>query len=317
MTKEQFKTGNTLRAKTYLLLENETNNNFATKAVTFFLIFLIVANVTAVILESEATINQRFATQFYWFEVVSLSIFCIEYLLRVWCCVESIKYQHMPTYKARVRYIMTPIAVIDLIAILPFIIALFFTIDLRSLRLLRVLRLLKLTHYFKGFNIFITVIAKEFKSLVAAMIVIQVLIIIAASLMHIIEGHTQPEHFGSILESIWWAVVTMTTVGYGDVVPISPLGKLVSTFIMLIGIGLVALPAGMLAARFGEELRERRDTLNLQIEQALSDGEIDPREYKALLLLADKLDIDSKSLKQSIKQMKKEQIIGKCSHCGR
>jgi len=317
MSEAQLISNNSLRAKTYQLLESETQKSLAAKTVTFFLILLILANVSAVILESEADFNEQFRQQFYWFEIVSLSIFCIEYLLRLWCCVESSKYQHLSPVKARLNYITTPIAIIDFIAILPFIIAVLFTIDLRSLRLLRVLRLLKLTHYFKGFNIFITVIGKEFKSLVAAMTVIFVLIIIAASLMHIIEGQAQPEQFGSILKSIWWAVVTMTTVGYGDVVPITGLGKLVSTFIMLIGIGLVALPAGMLAARFGEELRERRNKLNLQIEKALSDGHLDQQELKELHNLAEKLDIDGKALRQSIKQIKKGHPSGKCPHCGK
>lgn len=306
-----------LRAKTYQVLESETNKTFLARAITFFLILLIVTNVIAAIFESEADYHQRFFTQFAIFELISLSIFCFEYLLRLWCCVESPKYKALSPGKARLAYFFTPIALIDLIAILPFIIAMVFSIDLRALRLLRVLRLLKLTHYFKGFNIFMTVIAKELKSITAAMMVILFLIIIAASLMHAVEGHVQPEVFGSILHSFWWAVVTMTTVGYGDVVPITPAGKLISTFIMLIGVGLVALPAGMLAARFGEELRQRKKKLNVHIQNALTDGYIDQDEYHALTELADKLEIDADDLKRSITLVKQGHHSEKCPHCGK
>jgi len=193
----------------------------------------------------------------------------------------------------------------------------FFSIDLRSLRLIRVLRLLKLTHYFKGFNIFITVIAKELKSITAAMMVMIFLIVIAASLMHSIEGHIQPDTFGSILRSLWWSVVTMTTVGYGDVVPVTALGKMIATVIMLIGVGLVALPAGMLAARFGEELRERKENLDVHIKDALTDGYIAKQEYQDLAILADKLEIDQEDFQRSIALLKQGNHKEKCPHCGK
>lgn len=309
--------GESLRSKTYQLLESEIRKNFMAKAINLFLIILIVTNVIAAVFESEPNYHEFYRQEFALFEFISLSIFCIEYLLRVWCCVESPKYQSISALKARTSYILTPMALIDLIAILPFLIALFFTIDLRTLRLLRVLRLLKLTHYFKGFNIFINVIAKELKSISAAMMVMIFLIIIAASLMHSVEGKIQPDVFGSIIESFWWAVVTMTTVGYGDVVPITGLGKTISTFIMLIGVGLVALPAAMLAARFGEELRERKSTLDSQISNAMTDGYIDQEEYQALEVLADKLEIEPEELHNSIRMLKQGQHGKRCPHCGK
>ena len=306
-----------LRAKTYQLLENETNRSVSAKVINSLLIVLIITNVIAAIFESEADYHLRYQQEFALFEIISLSIFCIEYLFRVWCSIENKKYRQLSTFKARVSYMLTPMAIIDLIAILPFIIALFFAVDLRTLRLLRVLRLLKLTHYFKGFNIFISVIIKEMKSITAAMTVMMFLIIIAASLMHSVEGSIQPEAFGSIIQSFWWAVVTMTTVGYGDVVPVTSIGKIISTFIMLIGVGLVALPAGMLAARFGEELRERRKNLNAHIKDALSSGYIDNEQYLALEQLADKLEIEPKDLQRSITLLKQGHHGNKCPHCGK
>ena len=306
-----------LRLKTYQLLESDTSKNFTAKLINLFLIVLITSNVIAAIFESEADFRILYHQEFALFELISLSIFCVEYLLRVWCCIENPKYQNLSTFKARTHYIFTPMALIDLIAILPFIIAMFFAIDLRTLRLLRVLRLLKLTHYFKGFNIFINVITKELKSITAAMMVMMFLIIIAASLMHSVEGSVQPDAFGSIIQSFWWAVVTMTTVGYGDVVPITTAGKVISTFIMLVGVGLVALPAAMLAARFGEELRERKEKLDAHISTALNDGYIDQEEYQALEILADKLEIEPDELQRSIQVLKQVQHGIKCRHCGK
>lgn len=306
-----------LRSKTYQLLESEASKNATAKAINLFLIVLIISNVIAAIFESEAAYHDIYHQEFALFELISLSLFCVEYLLRVWCCIENPKYQAISTLKARANYLFTPMALIDLIAILPFIIALFFSIDLRALRLLRVLRLLKLTHYFKGFNIFINVIAKELKSITVAMMVMIFLIIIAASLMHSVEGKVQPEVFGSIIQSFWWAVVTMTTVGYGDVVPITGTGKVISTFIMLIGVGLVALPAAMLAARFSEELRERKTKLDAHINSALTDGYIDQEEYQALEVLAEKLEIEPEELQRSIQVLKQGKHGSKCPHCGK
>ncbi|HCH70086.1 MAG TPA: hypothetical protein DE042_06305 [Colwellia sp.] len=309
--------GEPLRSKAYQLLESETRKNFTAKAINLFLIILIIINVIAAIFESEANYHDIYHQEFALFEFISLSFFCVEYLLRVWCCIEDPKYRGISTIKARANYILTPMALIDLIAILPFIIALFFSIDLRTLRLLRVLRLLKLTHYFKGFNIFINVITKEFKSITAAMMVMMFLIVIAASLMHAVEGKVQPDVFGSIIQSFWWAVVTMTTVGYGDVVPITAIGKVISTFIMLIGVGLVALPAAMLAARFSEELHERKQKLDVNITNALTDGYIDQEEYQALEKLAYQLEIEPADLQRSIHVLKQSQHGKKCPHCGK
>jgi voltage-gated potassium channel len=314
----------TLRAKTFRLLESDFQQSFAAKAINIFLIVLIITNVAAAIVSSDAYYHEKYLQEFFLFEQISLGIFCIEYLLRIWCNVEAKIYKDLPTGKARLRYFFSPIALIDLIAILPFLIAMFVSIDLRSLRLLRVLRLLKLNHYFKGFDIFISVVIKELKNMTAAMMVMIFLIIIAASLMHAVEGKVQPEAFGSILSALWWSVVTMTTVGYGDVVPITAMGKVIATFIMLIGVGLVALPAGMLAARFGEELRERKKNLNVHIQDALDDGYINKKEYQSLANLAEKLDINPDEFQRSIVMLKQghhrqnsKQEQGKCPHCGK
>jgi len=306
-----------LRKNAYQLLEEEHPESKISRQINVFLICLIIANVTAVMLESDSEISQRYATEFAFFEVISVIIFSIEYVLRVWSCTESQRFNHPSRLKARIRYMITPVALIDFIAIAPFYISLLFAIDLRYLRLLRVLRLLKLTHYFKSFNIFLTVIAKEFKSIIGVILMMIVLIIVAASLMYTLENEAQPEVFSNIPQSIWWSVVTMTTVGYGDVTPITALGRVVAAFIMLIGVGLVALPAGMLAARFGDELRERKRNLDAHIKHALADGVIDEDEYSSLEKLAGQLELKPEDLERNIALLKKGRSGEICPHCGK
>ena len=306
-----------LRYKVFKIIESTDPNNRISHLINTGLILLIIANVAAVIVESEPSIGKAYSSYFHTFEFISVIIFTAEYIIRLWCCVELDNYKGCSPLKARLCYSVSPIALIDLLAILPFFISLFFAVDLRYLRLLRVLRLMKLSHYFKGFNIFLTVINKELKSIAAAMMVMMFLIIIAASLMYTLESQKQPEVFGSILHSLWWAVVTMTTVGYGDVTPVTTAGKVVATFIMLIGVGLVALPAGMLAARFGEELRERKRSLTLHIEHALADGHIDDDEYKLLEELANKLELSPEELERNITLLKKGIKQGQCPLCGK
>jgi voltage-gated potassium channel len=306
-----------LRLNAFNILYGNTGKYKPARYINIFLIGLIISNIIAVICESEPALGEAYKKEFAYFELISISIFTIEYLIRLWSVPEKPEYRGMSPLKARFKYFLTPMAIIDLLAILPFFISLFIFIDLRYLRLLRVLRLLKLSHHFKGFSIFLTVIEKEIKSISAAMMVMLFLIVIAASLMYTLESKAQPEVFGSILQSLWWSVVTMTTVGYGDVTPITTAGKIVSTFIMLIGVGLVALPTGMLAARFGEELKNRKKDLNHQITQALEDGVIDDDELIMLEELTNQLELKPEDLERSIAILKKQHKSKVCRHCGK
>lgn len=306
-----------LRKKTFRLLEGDIYESSKSKHLNSLLIALILINVIAVILESDNEISDKYSTQFALFEIFSVFIFSIEYLIRVWSCIEDQRFKHTPPLKTRLHYLISPIAIVDLIAIAPFFISFFVVIDLRYLRLLRVLRLLKLTHYFKDFNIFLTVLVKELKNIAAAIMVMMFLIIIAASLMYSLESEAQPDVFGNISHSLWWAVVTMTTVGYGDVTPVTTLGKIIATMIMLIGVALVALPTAILAAGFSEELRERKRNLDARVKDVLSDGIIDRDEYRELKEITEKLELSPEDLKHTIVFLKKTPHGEKCPHCGK
>lgn len=308
----------TLRQKAYNLLEKDLSRSLWNKILGGFIILLIVSNVIAVILETWPPFGKQYAVPFYLFNLFSVIVFTIEYFARIWVCVEAPDADASKPVRSRLRYMFSTVALVDLLAIAPFYLAFFVTIDLRYLRMLRMLRLLKLTHYFKGLDLFVCVLRKELPTIGAAIFTVMVLVVLSASVMYGIEHDAQPEVFGSIPGAMWWAVVTMTTVGYGDVVPVTVLGKFIAMFIMLLGVGIVALPAAMLAAKFGDELRLRKQKLEVEVDHALSDGLVTARERAELNELAERLDVDSEVLEQLIQS--RSQVMGKtitCPHCAK
>jgi voltage-gated potassium channel len=233
------------------------------KFINIFIIVLIVLNVIAVMLETVPGFNDEQAEQqlFYAFDLFSVIIFTIEYLLRLWSSNHDPKYRH-PIW-GRLRYMLTPGALIDLLAFLPFYLVSVVTLDLRiirMLRLLRFLRLFQLTAYLQATQLIINVFKKRANELVLSLILMLFLIIIASSALYFAE-HLHPvsgDQFTSIPASVWWAVVTLTTTGYGDMVPMTLAGKIASGVIMLVGVAIFALPAGILTAGFLDEFREKR-----------------------------------------------------------
>ena len=306
----------TLRRQGYEWLEGGFEGHFGSRLTSTIIVTLIVLNTLAIVFESMAAIHETYQNAFALFEAVSIVIFTLEYLARVWVAPEAPTYQGALAGSARRRYVTTLPALIDLAAILPAYFAMFFAVDLRLLRLFRLLRLLKLTHHFPGLALFFSVINQELRTLLSALFTILILMLLAASLMYVAEHQVQPEVFGSIPSAFWWAVVTMTTVGYGDVLPITSIGKLLATFIMLLGIGVVALPAGILAARFGEELRIRRETLSVEVAKAMKDGLINTPDMRNLIQSRHQLGLSQKQLEQLIHnhQVRTEQTH--CPHCG-
>jgi voltage-gated potassium channel len=306
------------RGRWYGLIEGGFSASGAAWWIAAALVTLILLNAVAVIVASDPAHYTRLDAAFHAFELFSIAVFTIEYLLRIWVAPDNPRYHGLPAWQARVRYLATPVALIDLIAILPAYLGMLLTIDLRYLRLLRLLRLLKLTHYFKGLGIFIAVIQAEARTLLSGLITMMILVVVAASLMYGIEHDVQPESFGSIGESLWWSVVTMTTVGYGDVTPVTPLGRFLAAIVMLLGVGIVAFPAGILAARFAEELQARRDQLTVRMDLALSDGSVNPTELAELLALSKELGVPSETLERMLRtESLRHLVVPTCPHCGK
>ena len=307
---------NKLRKNTYLILESGFSGKLSSKVLSGFIVVLIMSNVIAVILESYEPIGGKYREAFYMLNLISVLIFTIEYFSRVWASIEAERYDKSTPIRSRLKYVCSAVAIIDLLAILPFYIAFIVPIDLRYLRLLRMLRLLKLTHYFRGLNLFVSVLKQELVTLCAALFIMLLLVIFSASVIYGVEHSAQPEVFDSIPSAIWWSVVTMTTVGYGDAVPVTLVGKFIASFIMLLGVGVVALPAAMLAATFGEELRNRKLQLESEIAHALEDGIVSKHERKILDKLAEELHVSGDVLERLIDSgMLQKSIESQCPHC--
>ncbi len=223
-----------------------------------FILALIFLNVVAVILGTVKPIEERFRSVFYWFEVFSVAVFTVEYLARFWACVSQSRYSH-PVF-GRLRFMARPLVIIDLLAVLPFYLT-FFTADmrfLRALRLFRIFRVAKLGRYSSSFRLFGRVILSKKEELFITVMVLLLLVVMSASVMYFAENEAQPDKFPDIPSTMWWAVVTLTTVGYGDVFPVTPLGKLLAMVIAVLGVGMFALPTGILGAGFVEEIQKRK-----------------------------------------------------------
>lgn len=231
------------------------------KIINIFIIVLIILNVVAVMLETVPSLHdeeyeKRF---FHYFDLISVIIFTIEYILRVWSCNHDPKYKH--SFHGRLKYMLSPAALIDLAAILPFYIHRIVGLDLRMLRILRLLRffrLFRLTAYTNAAHLVYRVFKSRVNELMLAFILTLFLIVIASCLVYFAEHDVQPDKFTSIPATMWWAVVTLTTVGYGDLYPITILGKIFASVVLLAGIGMLALPAGIITSGFLEEAKNSK-----------------------------------------------------------
>ncbi len=262
-----------IRKFVYDNLHDEENETLFSRCINYALIGLIIGNVIAVLLESINSIYKDYQWYFDIFEHISILIFTVEYILRFWSVVE--KNPLDSEWRQRWKYITSGAAIIDLLAILPAYLNFFVQIDLRFLRTLRLLRLLKLTRYFVSLQILLRVIEREKGSFQAVIFILSIMIVMAAAGIYVVESRAQPDVFSSIPASMWWAVVTLTTVGYGDVTPITPAGRFLGALITILGVGLAALPAGILASGLASELEQRKQQLEMRFRDLLLNCEID------------------------------------------
>jgi len=250
-----------LKEKIYRLLEEQSDAQETGRWVRMGLLVLILLNVLSVILQSVESIDRVYGSAFYWFELFSVCIFGIEYVLRIWSVPVGGKYQG---FWGRLRYAFTPLAIIDLISILPSILSMKF-VDLRFLRiarLFRLLRILKVGRYSKTLQRFSEVALDTRSEMFVTFLAMLLLLVVGSGTIYFVEHEAQPEVFSSIPASMWWAVTTLTTVGYGDAYPITALGKMAASLVAIFGIGMFALPSGILGAAFLARIKgERRDEL--------------------------------------------------------
>lgn len=273
-----------LRGRVFEVLEVGSTRDRLSLWFDNFFIVLVIANVVAVALETVDSVRLAYTGWFVAFEIASVAIFSVEYVLRVWSCVE--KAAPVPSgssaLRARLRYMVSPLALVDLVAVLPFYFSALFGLDLRMLRVLRLLRVLKLTRYSPALNMLLAVLQEEARTLLAAFFLLAVLLTLSASGVYLLEHEVQPVDFGSIPAAMWWAIATLTTVGYGDVTPFTPGGKIFGSLITIVGIGTAALPAGILASGFVSQISRQRKVMGEEIDRALEDGHIDDHEEQMI-----------------------------------
>ena len=242
-----------MKAKIYYLLNS--NRHFIK-----FIYTLIILNVVSLILESYKEINANYEDYFKLFEFFSVIIFSIEYLLRLWTADLNDNSSNS-SFSKRMKFSFSFFGLIDLIAILPFYLPFIFPFDLRVIRILRLFRLLrifKLGRYSKSLKMINSILNKTKSELAITLFVAFILLILSSTLMYFIENEAQPNNFASIGHSFWWAIATLTTIGYGDVYPITAMGKLLSSVIALIGIGFIALPTGIISSAFVEYIQDNK-----------------------------------------------------------
>jgi voltage-gated potassium channel len=222
-----------------------------------FIVALIIVNLAAVVLESVPDYAAHYRALFLAIELVSLIFFTVEYALRVWVAVEHAPHRHLKKRAARLKFMTSAFGIIDLLAVLPFWFAFVIPADLRVLLIFRTIRFLKLARYSPGMRSLLAALYAERRALFGCMVILLGATLVAATVMHLVERHAQPDKFGTIPDAMWWAVVTLGTIGYGDVVPITALGKVVAAATVFAGLVMIALPVGIVATAFSEEVHRR------------------------------------------------------------
>jgi voltage-gated potassium channel len=306
-----------LRQKTSNLFDQSLPSTPASQAVVGFIAVLIVVNVATIILETVESIRAAYAPVLNGIERGATAVFTLEYVLRIWSSVDRTGGRYRDPVLGRLRYAVRPVSLIDLIAILPAILGLFGSYDLRLLRLVRLLRMLKLTRYSSTLSLLWAVLRDEARALFAVLFLLSLMVVISSSVMYILENDAQPRAFGSIPAAMWWAVETITTVGYGDVVPKTPAGKMFGGVVAILGIGMVALFSGVLTVSFMEQLRQRRQRYRRLVETGLQGGRLNMAGVAEMERLGTDLGVGE----TTAREIMDEAIIHAalphfCPHCG-
>lgn len=304
-----------LRRTVYHLLGGDGHDDALVKALDWFLIAMIVLNVLAVVLESLEHLSIAHGPAFHAFDLFSVGVFSLEYLLRLWTAVELDDPRFRHPVLGRLRWAVSPMAIIDLLAVLPFYLGMFVELDLRAIRVLRVLRVFKLGRYSMAMSVMVSVARQEGRAISAVLFVMMVVLVFTSSLMYLFEHRAQPHVFSDIPTAMWWSVVTLTTLGYGDMVPITPLGRLLGGFTAILGVGMIALPAGVLASGFSEQMRVRREEYREAVERALEDGRLTRRERRVLDETRHSLGLSEEEAAHILQGAVKRPHV--CPHCGR
>ena len=296
----------TFRQKIHaLVFPSEYGGNLHSFFDTFIAIWVVIS-VVAVVLESVMTIHYLLGLEFIILDAIAVGIFTLEYCMRLYCCVEEPRYQH--AILGRFKQAKETSSLIDFMAIVPFFLEVFLhhLFDLRFLRVFRLLRLLKLTRYTGATKTLTKVIAREWPVLAASAFVMMLLVVLTASLGYLFEHEAQPDKFENIPQSIYWAVITLASVGYGDISPVTPMGRIMTIILALLGIGIFAIPAALLSSAFSDQLRIERESLKSELHEMLSDGVLSMEETEILYAEAKRLHLSDEDVTRLIEKVRRE-----------
>jgi voltage-gated potassium channel len=251
-----------VRRRIYEILEVGRGEDRLSNLVDGALVTLIVLNVAAFVAETVPSIAVEYGSALSAFEIFSVAVFTIEYVLRIWTAVEVPFLKRLSPLHARLKFARRGPQIIDLLAIAPFYLSHIINIDLRVLRALRLLRFLKLSRYSPAMHSLLRVLQNERRSLMGAALLLFAALLFASTGIYYIESGVQPDKFGSVPDAAWWAMATLTTVGYGDIYPITPLGRFFGGFVMITGLCILALPVAIISAGFAQEVNRRDFVVN-------------------------------------------------------
>ncbi len=289
--------GRSFRAKVYAMLEPTGHSGRLHTYIDNFIVFWVALSITCVVFETVTSVHALFATEFYVIDIMAFTIFTIEYIARVYSAPENPRYHHR---MARWAHVRSGQAIIDLLAILPFLLESLVGqhLDLRFLRVFRLMRMLKLTRYTSAMETLYKVILREWQVIFASVFVMMLLVVLTASLGYLFEHPAQPDKFENIPQSIYWAVVTLASVGYGDISPITPMGRALTVVLALVGIGIFAIPAGLLASAFTDQLRIDRDAFKKRLLAAYQDGMLNGAEREMVVAEAERLHLSHEEVQR-------------------
>jgi len=301
--------GRTFRQKMHALVFPTSYSGKLHELFDTFIAIWVLLSVVSVILESVESLHYILNLQFIVPDSIAVAIFTLEYCMRMYSCVEDPKYQG--AVLGRFDQAKTPSTFIDLLAILPFYLEVFLhhVLDLRFLRIFRLARLLKLTRNSDATTVLFRVIAREWPIMSAASFIMGLLLILTATIGYLLENEAQPEKFENIPQSIYWAVITLASVGYGDISPVTPWGRAMTSVLALLGIGIFAIPAALLASAFSDELIKDRDALKANLFQILKDGKIEAKETQFIREEAKRLHLSVEEINALIDQVIKDKEI--------
>lgn len=304
-----------LRHRLFLILEGQSHSDRKIAwAFSWLLTLMVLGNVMAVILESVPAIETPYRQILARFEALSIVFFSAEYVLRVWTAAEK-PWRTIGARKRRLAYVLSFHGLIDMLAVLPFFLQAWLPgLDLRFLRMIRIMRILKLSHYSTALEDLIASIYAERDAFISALYLLALSILITSCLMYYAEHALQPDKLGTIPDAMWWAIVTVTTVGYGDVTPLSTWGKVIGAFTALSGVFTVALLTGIVASAFATRMRTQELEFTTEVEEVLKDGFISAKERRTIEHLRQSFNLSEDHARAIVRQIVEEQALLKQRH---